>query len=359
MREIQSIRSLDELTDRTMHDIAIVTTFYNDSDVISRLLQSLLKQTCCAFAHYIYDDGSTNCADDLFHDYGEQLIRQGGEFVYLKGKENLGVDLAHQVAFRAVKENYLIWVDADDWVDPRFIEVLRRKIRRHPDVALFHLNSWQYDENLSRHPHTTAFYYSMRSLSCRDQFPYICMNTDEWYAHQCLVKKEALLSINPTLRLYSKRYDGAPYYDAQIFFELAACHLPFRFIKKPLSHIYNRSCSETHKNRNEGNASNPIALHDEFYSKPCFYFGKFPFPSSSVELYSKLIPWRRKSLEILKDINDGHLRIAKQKISEYKVFLKQVQLNQSYFLFRTSIQHALLKQRFGSWIRIMKKVLKR
>lgn len=340
-----------------MPSIAIVTTFYNDRKVVFRLLESLKSQTCFDFVHYIYDDGSSDPCLDLFEPYCRFIETRGARCKYVKGGVNLGVDKAHETVFRLVEEPYFIWVDSDDWVHRNFVRTLIRYTRRFPETDVFHLNSWQYSDDMKRYPHTTAFYYSSKSLCSHDQLPYICLNSDEWFAHEVLVKTDTFLKVNPSRIIFDKR-EGYPYYDAQVFFELAATDSFFRFIKKPLSNIYNRKNSVTHKSRSEpraGDCDQANSLKELF----SFYFANFPTTKVNQELLLDLLPWRQVSIDIIQSLNDKDIMTARKWCAMYKAFLRKRGLSSHYFLFHTSIHHAFVKAYFGRWVRVLKWLLRR
>lgn len=325
--------------------IAIVTTVFNDWSCLPRLLSSLLAQTNSSFVHYLFDDGSTESPGSLLEDYLAEVQKRATPFevVLLKADRNLGVNKAHEYVFRQMECTHFVWVDADDWVSENFVAYMVKTIRKHRDAySVYHLNSFTYNLSYKRSKHSTAFAYNTRELKQRDQFPNFCMMTDEWFAHHFVVKFADFKKVNPSIVIFDSKNGDGRWYDGQIFFQMSACHLPFHFVTKPISHILARPTSVSRF----ASAHSERSMH---YMSPLneVMFRELNIPDESHILYRNLLPYRNLSLDILANLQSKKRKKALRQIHEYKLFLRQNNLSKSYLLFHTAIRHALIKSYLG------------
>ena len=205
--------------------IAIITTIYNDYDVVKKLLKALLEQTSNNFIHYIYDDGSSSIDNKLITEYIDCAKKRNKPYkvIFIKGAINIGCQKAHEYMFRYIKEDYFSWVDSDDSVTKNFVKVICKHIKKHPETTVFHLNSIIYydSEYKVRKKHSTGFYYSQKELRKKDQLLNYCFNSESKFYHEFVIKKADLLKINPNLTIFCDDHFQTNWYDAQLMFQLA------------------------------------------------------------------------------------------------------------------------------------------
>jgi glycosyltransferase involved in cell wall biosynthesis len=101
--------------------VSIVTPCYNAGSFLKETLESVLAQTYPALEIIVVDDGSTDHSADVAHSYGPKVrvIRQ----------ENRGESAARNVGIAAARGDYLLFLDADDLLDRRALEVLIERAR--------------------------------------------------------------------------------------------------------------------------------------------------------------------------------------------------------------------------------------
>lgn len=93
----------------------MVVIAYNAADYLDRCLASILRQTFQNFELIAVDDGSTDATPDILNQY---------QAVIMIRQENLGTMRARQRGIEAATGDYLIMVDADDWLVPTALEQL-------------------------------------------------------------------------------------------------------------------------------------------------------------------------------------------------------------------------------------------
>lgn len=103
-----------------MKQFCIFTPSYNRAYTLSRLFQSLEKQTCSNFVWHITDDGSTDNTVELV----EEFINKGTVDIRFDRCENGGKTRAVVRAAAHSKEELFLVADSDDWFSEDAIEVL-------------------------------------------------------------------------------------------------------------------------------------------------------------------------------------------------------------------------------------------
>ena len=113
-------------------DIAfsVVIPLYNKEKYIRKTIESVLLQTYPFFEVIVVDDGST--------DRGVEMVEEeGDERVCLIRQENLGVSVARNRGVVEAKEQYIAFLDADDYWHPMFLQRMAEMIACYPDAGLY------------------------------------------------------------------------------------------------------------------------------------------------------------------------------------------------------------------------------
>ena len=105
--------------------VSVIVPTYNDSATLERCLDSLLSQTWPAVEIILVDDGSDATAKQ---DITELTAREDGERLSLHVHPgNQGLACARNTGVEAATGEWIAFVDADDWVEPDFIEKLMER----------------------------------------------------------------------------------------------------------------------------------------------------------------------------------------------------------------------------------------
>lgn len=96
--------------------VAIVITNHNYAAFVDQAIQSALQQSCPVDEIIVVDDGSTDDSSELLQKY------TNNPKVRLIFQENLGVAAARNNAIKATQQPFIISLDADDMLDPRFVK---------------------------------------------------------------------------------------------------------------------------------------------------------------------------------------------------------------------------------------------
>ena len=99
--------------------ISIIVPIYNVEQYLNRCIESLVNQTYTNLEILLIDDGSTDNSGKL----AEKWI-SNDQRIKVYHKKNGGLSDARNYGIKYAKGKYLSFVDSDDYVDMRFIEIL-------------------------------------------------------------------------------------------------------------------------------------------------------------------------------------------------------------------------------------------
>jgi glycosyltransferase involved in cell wall biosynthesis len=108
--------------------VSVLIAAYNGQKFIRRAIQSVLAQTYPAIQIVVVNDGSTDAT-------GQIVESEFGDKVTLISQKNGGVSNARNAGMRECTGTFVAFLDADDWWDPRKVEVQVRELKNHPDAA--------------------------------------------------------------------------------------------------------------------------------------------------------------------------------------------------------------------------------
>lgn len=102
-----------------MEKVSIIIPVYNAERFIERCISSVLNQTYKRMEVIIINDGSLDDTLLLCNKYKEQDQR-----IQVINQLNKGVAATRNVGLKNVTGDYVLFVDADDWIEPNMVERL-------------------------------------------------------------------------------------------------------------------------------------------------------------------------------------------------------------------------------------------
>ena len=99
--------------------VSIIVPIYNIEKYLERCIESLIKQTHKNIEIWLIDDGSTDNSRKICDEWMDNDSR-----INVIHKKNGGVSSARNVGLNNCKGEYVVFVDADDYVKENYIEVL-------------------------------------------------------------------------------------------------------------------------------------------------------------------------------------------------------------------------------------------
>lgn len=115
-----------------MPKVSVVVPIYNAGKKLHKCIKSILKQTFEDFELILVNDGSTDESLEICKKYRETDKR-----IIVINKENEGSIATRNIGVNASTTSYVMFVDADDWIETKTIEVLfNEAIQNDLDIAV-------------------------------------------------------------------------------------------------------------------------------------------------------------------------------------------------------------------------------
>jgi glycosyltransferase involved in cell wall biosynthesis len=116
--------------------LSIITPYYNSDANLEQTFCCVINQTFEAFEWIIVDDGSTNSqARETLKEFAGRDVR-----IRILHQENGGQSKAKNYGIREAKTDIIVFLDADDLVEPFWLELLYKALEKYPNAG------WSYTD---------------------------------------------------------------------------------------------------------------------------------------------------------------------------------------------------------------------
>ena len=102
-----------------MRKVSVIIPVYNTEQYLRRCIESVLAQTFSDFELILVDDGSTDASGSIC----EEFAARDGRVAVIH-QENAGQAAARNAALSAAETEYIVFADADDYVDRNYLSGL-------------------------------------------------------------------------------------------------------------------------------------------------------------------------------------------------------------------------------------------
>lgn len=162
-----------------MAQVSVITTCFNQAEIIARCLESVSSQSVSPLECIVVDDGST------IGDVQDTVERIGNPIIRVVKQANSGVSVARNRGLSEAVGDFVLFVDGDDWLLPTAMEHLGSLADSNPRASLFFGRSQRVSQS-TKEPfgHSSAIagnFYARMLVSCFAQHP-----------AQVLIRREAL-----------------------------------------------------------------------------------------------------------------------------------------------------------------------
>lgn len=117
-----------------MNNVSIIIPTYNRSDMLDRLLESVINQTYKNFEVIVVDDNSNNI--EAYKKVVDKYSKAINEFTYYRNAENKGAPYCRNLGIKKSKYELLAFVDDDDEWLPDKLKLQVKKIINNPKIGL-------------------------------------------------------------------------------------------------------------------------------------------------------------------------------------------------------------------------------
>lgn len=213
--------------------VSIIVPVYNVEKYLNKCLNSIICQTYKNIEIIVVNDGSTDDSYSIMEDWKRKDNR-----VKIYSKENGGLSDARNFGVKKSSGNYLMFIDSDDYIDNKMVEIMYKDIKLNNSDFCFCNIYYQYDDHKKI---AVDIKNQSRTFSGKGKFSFLFD----------LHKKISVMACN---KMYRKSlFDGITYplnklnEDEYVIYDLINKSNVISYISKPLYYYYQRGNSIMHK----------------------------------------------------------------------------------------------------------------
>ena len=169
--------------------VSVIIPAYNAAATLHKSVNSVLAQTLSDWEAIIVNDGSTDETETIAAQFAAQDHR-----IHTLTQVNQGVSAARNTGINQAQYEWLLFLDADDWIAPEFLASMGQPLLSDPSLDLIHCQwSWIAEDGT---PHD----YPLVNL--KDMFPLTARGCP-LAMHGCIIRKavvEAVGGFDTSLR---------------------------------------------------------------------------------------------------------------------------------------------------------------
>lgn len=133
-----------------MKKVSIIIPVYNSVKYLDKSLNSVISQTFKDFEVLCINDNSTDNSLEILQQYSKKDNR----ITVLNNEKNLGAALTRNVGIDNAKGDYIYFLDADDYIDEKYLECMIQKIeQKNCDIVLNMSIQSESNGNISQFKH--------------------------------------------------------------------------------------------------------------------------------------------------------------------------------------------------------------
>jgi hypothetical protein len=117
-------------------NVSIIIPAYNAAQTISETLESVLAQTCPNWEAIVVDDGSADATAEIAKSFAERDSR-----IRVISQPNGGESAARNAGLGQARYDWLLFLDADDWISASHLERLTDELISNPELDAVHCGS--------------------------------------------------------------------------------------------------------------------------------------------------------------------------------------------------------------------------
>ena len=199
----------------------------NYEKFLKNSINSVLSQTFKSFEIIIIDDASSDRSREIIKKYEKKKLCRT-----IYNKKSKGLIKSSNMAIKASRGEYIIRLDADDYLDRNSLLILFNQIRKDKNIALVYSDYYLVDEKKN-------ILSLERQMTRNKHF----LADKPVLAACCLIRKSSMLSVN----LYDERFNRQDGYD--LWYKLIK-NYKLKHVPLPLF-FYRRHNSNLTKNQNK------------------------------------------------------------------------------------------------------------
>ncbi len=126
-----------------MKKVSVIMPCYNKAEYVEEAIESVLKQTYNNIEIIVVNDGSTDNSSEVI----KSISDRNENIIFFDEKENRGVVWARNFGIAKATGEFILPLDADDTIQPTFIEKAVRILERNSKMVISCKNVFDKDAN--------------------------------------------------------------------------------------------------------------------------------------------------------------------------------------------------------------------
>lgn len=164
--------------------ISIIIPVYNTAHHLDRCLRSITDQQPKNIEIVIVDDGSVDGSAKLCDQWAHTF-----PWIHVIHQTNQGVSAARNKGLSIAAGEFMLFVDADDWLDYKTIRTLQESVSENDDVVVFDYQEID-EDGMVLHDSHSSFPHS-EDASGLDSLIWLFQGKYSWNVWQMLIRKTA------------------------------------------------------------------------------------------------------------------------------------------------------------------------
>ena len=195
--------------------VSVYIANHNYGKYLKKAIDSVLNQTFKDFELIIIDDGSTDNSHKIIKKYKKE------KKIITVFQKNKGLTVTNNVALRLSKGEFIMRLDADDWLDSNALQILSDKLRKNKKLGLVFPDYYEVNP-----------FGKIINVTRRHNFKKVSLRNQPAHGACTMIRKECLEKIGG----YSEKFDRQDGYYIWIKFiqryEVANVNLPLFFYRQ-------------------------------------------------------------------------------------------------------------------------------
>jgi len=121
--------------------ISVYMAAYNYADFIEEAINSVINQTLDDWELIVINDGSTDDTEEVLKQY------ESNQKIRIIHQQNQGLNITNNIALRLARGQYIMRLDADDYLDENALSVLSDSLDRNKEFDLVFPDYYEVDEH--------------------------------------------------------------------------------------------------------------------------------------------------------------------------------------------------------------------
>ena len=125
---------------------SVIVPVYNVEKYLEQCLNSILSQSFKDFELICVNDCSTDSSLQILNRYAEQDSRMK----ILNHEVNSGLSVARNTGIDASIGEFIVFVDSDDWIEPKHLETVFNAFENHTDITSVFFDAYRFLDKENR-----------------------------------------------------------------------------------------------------------------------------------------------------------------------------------------------------------------